>query len=150
MLIFLDFDGVLNNTQTNWKGSEHAPYVIDPTNLANLERLVRALDDVSIVISSTWRITNTREYIIERLGTTLGPLVREDWCTKRLGTIRGLEVREYLGRHFEWTQVSYMILDDDQDFLWHQPLIHTNNSVGLTMQDVQTALASLGERHYAV
>ena len=150
MLIFLDFDGVLNSTKTVWKGDPHTPYVIDPKNLANFEQLVDSFDDVSIVISSTWRILNDRDYFVNRLGPKLGALIAEDWCTKKLGTIRGLEVQEYLRRHFGHDEVQHLILDDDQDFLWHQPLLHINHKYGLTMGDVHTAINTRAKRVYGV
>lgn len=153
MLIFLDFDGVLNNTQMNWYADDvkaHAPYIISAENLANFEQLVDSFDDVSIVISSTWRILNDREYFVNRLGPKLGALIAEDWCTKKLNKLRGLEVREYLERHFGYAKVDHLILDDDQDFLWYQPLLHINHKYGLTMGDVHTAINTRAKRVYGI
>jgi len=145
-LIFLDMDGVLNNTSMDWeshKARAEAPYIVDDENLDKLERLVLVLD-AQIVISSTWRITCSKDFMSKRLGDVVGPRIHDDWKTKRLGGIRGLEVQEWLERNLGpeyWSFKDFLILDDDSDFLWHQPLVRIDHGTGLTDRDVERALA---------
>lgn len=154
MIIFLDIDGVLNNTSMDFDSDEiksQGIWFIDPKNLEVFEDMVRRLD-ASIVISSTWRITNTREFFKDHLGDYLYSRLHEDWATKRLGSIRGLEVREWIERNIpdQWKFKDYLILDDDQDFLWYQPLILVPHNKGLTSEIVDVAIASRGVRKYDV
>lgn len=145
-VIFLDMDGVLNNTSMDWeshKAKAEAPYIVDDNNLDQLERLVLVLDPY-VVISSTWRITCSKDFMQKRLGEIVGPALHEDWRTKKLPGIRGLEIQDWLERNVGdnfWTFKDFLILDDDQDFLWHQPLIHIDHGTGLTERDVERALA---------
>lgn len=145
-IIFLDMDGVLNNTSMDWeshKARAEAPYIVDDENLDKLERLVLVLD-AQIVISSTWRITCSKDFMSKRLGDVVGPRIHDDWRTKRLSGIRGLEVQEWLERNLGdnyWAFKDFLILDDDSDFLWHQPLIRIDHGTGLTDRDVERALA---------
>lgn len=156
MIIFLDIDGVLNHTQMDFDLPEvaaQAPYVVDPKNVEVLENLVRHLD-ATIVISSTWRILNEREFFREKLGGYLYDRLEPDWRTNRLNGIRGLEIQDWIQRNRDtptsrwWSFKEYLILDDDQDFLWYQPLIHINHKYGLTIEDADTAIASKGVRIY--
>lgn len=146
-IIFLDMDGVLNNTSMDWeshKAKAEAPYIIDDENLDHLERLVLVLD-AQIVISSTWRITCSKDFMEKRLGEIVGGAIHDDWRTKRLSGIRGLEIQDWLERNIgnnHWTFKDFLILDDDSDFLWHQPLVRIDHGTGLTERDVERALAT--------
>ncbi len=145
-IIFLDMDGVLNNTGMDWeshKARAEAPYIVDDENLDKLERLVLVMD-AQIVISSTWRILCSKDFMSKRLGDVVGPRIHDDWKTKRLNGIRGLEVQEWLERNLGpeyWSFKDFLILDDDSDFLWHQPLVRIDHGTGLTDRDVERALA---------
>lgn len=145
-IIFLDMDGVLNNTRMDWeshKARAEAPYIVDDENLDKLERLVLVMD-AQIVISSTWRILCSKDFMSKRLGDVVGPRIHDDWKTKRLNGIRGLEVQEWLERNLGpeyWSFKDFLILDDDSDFLWHQPLVRIDHGTGLTDRDVERALA---------
>lgn len=145
-IIFLDMDGVLNNTRMDWeshKARAESPYIVDDENLDKLERLVLVLD-AQVVISSTWRILCSKDFMAQRLGEIVGAALHDDWRTKRLNGIRGLEVQEWLernlGRNY-WNSNDFLILDDDSDFLWHQPLIRIDHGTGLTDRDVERALS---------
>jgi hypothetical protein len=50
-VLFLDFDGVMNNADALAHG-EH----VDPANVAVLNKLFAATPDLKIVVSSTWRL----------------------------------------------------------------------------------------------
>lgn len=145
-ILFLDFDGVLNNTSMDWeshKAKAEAPYIIDDDNLDQLERFV-LVTGCQIVISSTWRITCSKDFIAKRLGEICGEALHDDWCTRKLPGIRGLEIQDWLERNLGenfWAFKDFIIFDDDQDFLWHQPLIHIDHGTGLTERDVERALA---------
>lgn len=147
-ILFLDMDGVLNNSQMDWHEAPYkfqVPYVVDEKNLDCLEWLVEAID-CDVVICSTWRITCDRKMMEERLGPVVAPRLHDDWKTAKLPGIRGLEIRDWLERNLGeafWTFKDYIILDDDQDFIWHQNLVSIDHGTGLTMRDCQRAVALL-------
>lgn len=112
-LLFLDFDGVINNPAT-----EHRPYVwpewhqnaglvsntrwIEPDLIAIVER-IRAAFDADIVISSTWR----QHYTLEQLRDILEchiPRSRVIDVTPKLYSDRGTEI-EYSLRKYSPRQV---------------------------------------------
>lgn len=57
---------------------------------------------------------------------------------------RGLEIAEWLARHAE-PDVSYVILDDEEDFLLRQAsrLVRINPEAGLTPADARKAMVVL-------
>lgn len=59
---------------------------------------------------------------------------------------RGLEIAEWLARHAE-PDASYVILDDEEDFLLQQAsqLVRINPETGLTPVDVRKAFAVWAE-----
>ncbi len=147
MIIFLDIDGVLNHTSMDFDDPDvraKAPWVIDPDCLARLENIVLSLD-ATVVISSTWRIMNEREWMVQKLGSTVGPRLHADWRTSvdKREKIRGLEVRNWIEKNIEdpWSFKDYIILDDDKDFLWYQPLVWINHRRGLQNHHVDLILA---------
>jgi hypothetical protein len=126
-----------------------APWVIDPDCLARLETIVLSLD-ATIVISSTWRILHDREWMEQILGPLIGPRIHNDWRTsiEQREKIRGLEVQNWIEKNVEdpWNFKDYIILDDDKDFLWYQPLIWIDRSKGLTDNHVDFILNQHGFR----
>ena len=149
-LLFLDFDGVINNPAT-----EHRPYVwpdwhqnaglvsntrwIEPNLIAIVER-IRAAFDADIVISSTWR----QHYTLEQLRDILEchiPRSRVIDVTPKLYSDRGTEI-EYSLR--KYAPDKYLILDDytPSSFLVHQQpyLVQTDDDLGITNSDADRAI----------
>lgn len=145
-IIFLDIDGVLNNTDAleaercsmgegMWRGEltcEASGF--DPENVKQLKRVLEIVP-AHIVISSSWR----RLHTLDQLRT-----VFENWGISRdriLGATpqtrsghRGKEISLWIkmftrnGRKIK----NWAIVDDDTDFLPEQPLFRTSFQKGLT------------------
>jgi hypothetical protein len=139
-IIFLDIDGVLNNPGCYLiaSGSRTPP---DPKCVEALNYITES-SGARIVVSSSWRIG--RE-VIELRELLIGWGVKAPVISKTpyLGTMRGLEIADWLLRH-EGTRYypsSFIVLDDDPDaepFLDH--LIQTAGHIGLTMADAERAI----------
>ena len=106
-ILFLDLDGVLRR--------KNAPlYELEADLLARFERAVRAIPDLRIVISSSWReafsLDEIREHfaigVAERiLGVTPSVAMRDDFDRHR-------EVLAYLKR-YAGEDVRWLAIDDD-------------------------------------
>lgn len=168
-VVFLDFDGVLNSTQSNnfwknrrdqsqwennmygsWKGSMHE-YIAEefcPIALNNLEELFRRVPDLKIVVSSSWRISND----VQALKKILSPskLVSDaiiDITPRFLDqSTRGLEIKHWLD-NTEEDVTHYAIIDDANLMLDEQKknFVHTSGLHGFQYGDMLWALRILGE-----
>lgn len=112
---FLDFDGVLCTAKTNFR-------LIDIYSVGFLQWVCEAAN-VKVVITSTWRFSNPKEFFDNLFGFNN---IHNDWATIDLrddnaNRIRGDEIQEWLNRHPEVDQ--YLILDDDTDMLRTQ-MVH--------------------------
>jgi len=140
-LLFLDIDGVL--VTQRFLQSARGNRVFCPTAFGHLRRVV----DVSgceIVISSTWRIGGSIDGFrstFERDGWPDAPVV--GLTPDCPGRPRGEEIALWLEQH-DRTDVVYVILDDDADFLPGQPLVRTDYRIGLTEIDVRKCLSIFG------
>lgn len=135
-IIFLDIDGVLNNTVTMWLTHKY----IDSNCLDLFMNTVKRIPDCKIVLSSSWRKEN-KEKFVELINKAeayelfqLFPFFHDDYCTPKLKGIRGNEIKKWLDEHSENT-IKYICLDDDSDFLPEQPLIQTNLRIGFSFLD---------------
>lgn len=135
-IIFLDIDGVLNNTVSNMLTDKH----IDSSCLRLFMDTVKRIPDCKIVLSSSWRKTE-KEKFVELINKSqsyelfqLFPFFHDDYCTPRLQGIRGNEIKKWLDDHSE-TEIKYICIDDDSDFLPEQPLIQTNLRTGFSFLD---------------
>ncbi len=141
-LIFLDFDGVLNNPgcyaiASGERVPAHQP-AVDALN--HITRSTGAL----IVVSSTWRymgLMPCREKLHE-WGVEAGVID----CTPRLpDETRGAEIANWLQDYERHKIQSFVILDDDKDMDGLSVrLVQTQGHVGLTMADAERAIAMLG------
>lgn len=142
-VLFLDFDGVLNNmgpsavyvNAPDWAKKRH-PFIWIRDDLCKL--LHEGLEkDIKIVISSTWRI----EYHIKELQRILNdasPGLGEKIIDKTpvLCMDRGHEIKD-------WVQLfkpeKYVILDDNDDMLPEQLpfFVQTDEKTGLTKEDIK-------------
>ena len=113
------------------------------TPLENLKELVTVTKS-KLVISSIWRCSHEgMEKLLEALNEyDMGELVIG--CTPVLGLSRGAEIKQYLSDFKVSDTVNFVILDDDQDMEdLSQYLIHTDEQVGLTKENVQQAINKL-------
>jgi len=146
-LIFLDFDGVMNNRQwalDAWD-KHNNPYLFDPKNVAALNRIIEQTG-ADIVISSSWRhgwdLPKLREHLEEQgvkgkvLGATPTDMSGDVW-------VRGNEIDQWLKEHTDG-KAMFVILDDDNDMEPHMDRhIHTSMKTGLTDEDAGKAIKML-------
>ena len=161
-IIFLDIDGVLN---TNWWYSQmdrNTPkdkygYAFDPRSVANLKKI---LDETGadIVISSSWKsfgLSELEDMWQDRglpgklIGITPNSvsdemLLNADLDHMEIFSIRGMEIKEWMGKHGK--KVShYVIIDDMDNFLPEQKshFVQTDPEVGITEEDANMAIKIL-------
>lgn len=171
-IIFLDIDGVLNSTRSmvarvgGWdvvppslncleRGVEkRQKEMIDPVAVALLNRLTDADPSIRLVISSTHRLfaynrgvldLNLLKTYIRYLGVS-GTVIG---ATPHIDVARGAEIKEWLNQHASSGAEpieSYIIIDDDSDMLTEQfaRFVHTDNDVGLSMDNFRLAQGLLG------
>lgn len=141
-VVFLDIDGVLNNIASAAEGVD-----IIPEKVILVRQLCKATD-AHIVISSTWRIIHSLEFLREMLyrtglkcGSKYGQVI--DVTPDSTKGHRGTEIQQWLDEHPEVT--DFVILDDDSDMLDHQLpfFIKTNFECGLTTDNASRAIAVL-------
>lgn len=148
-IIFLDFDGVLNNQLYFIRVREEKKY--DPGELDN--RCVKLLNDLcketgaKVVITSTWRLGRSieeLEAILKKSGFTGEILGKtEDLRIGEAGdcVLRGNEILHWIKNHESevggidyWQYKNYVIFDDDSDMLlWQKDnYIYVDPYCGLT------------------
>lgn len=149
-VVFLDIDGVLNNTGTRDKlrAAGHTGYLgrtLDPDNCAALSWLLRE-SRASVVISSAWRCPPPegkcgtrwfREYLPSQ---GVSP-IKVIGCTPELWSRRDREIEAWLQR--TRFHVRRFVALDDEDHIRPEWLVRTDWQQGLTMQDAQDALRRL-------
>lgn len=177
-VIFLDFDGVLNNE--SWM---HEVFTApDRKNLSMFEKDVRELSPdfirrvlriidatgAAIVVSSSWRKLMTLEeirelfdaagfsqmglHIIDRTPTDRE--VQETGLPRETGIMRGHEIQHWI-KEFEKKNgklTSFVILDDDGDMLDSQlkNFVQTSWQTGIQEEHVSKAIKILGEAHVPI
>lgn len=110
-ILFLDIDGVVNCSSTRQR---HRGFIgIDPYMALLVGRISLAVEDLKVVLSSSWR--NFGDGGREEVASQVLPIFD---ITPNLGTIRGEEIKAWLDAHPEVTK--YAILDDDSDMLEEQ------------------------------
>ena len=125
-IVFLDLDGVLRR--------KDAPlYELEPGLVARFEQAARAIPDLQIVISSSWReafgLDEIREHfavgIAARIvGITPSVAVRDDFDRHR-------EVLAYLKRRHPGEDVRWLAIDDDpENYRPGAPVILLDCNVG--------------------
>lgn len=161
-VLFLDFDGVINNPgcYSGMSPSTERVNLYIPTApecMARLNRLV-AETGAKVVISSSWRLFACWEHLAVALarhgfvGEVVGetpdlvnnPVWLNRWRTREGAPFhyermeRGWEIREYIAAHPEIE--AFAILDDCSDMAELKPwLVHTDGAWGLDDPDVERA-----------
>lgn len=138
-VVFLDIDGVLNNS--NWaiqmydEGVHvYAENLLDERAIRLLQKLIDATD-AKIVVSSSWR---RDDYAMQCLSDQLKPMEIYD-VTPLKSSIRGDEISAWLKKHKDVER--YVILDDDSDMgdeITH--LIQTTFERGLQPEHIEEAI----------
>ncbi|MCK5020109.1 MAG: hypothetical protein KAS32_23850 [Candidatus Peribacteraceae bacterium] len=142
-IIFLDIDGVLSSIDYMAEGIH-----IHPDKIKHVTRIVKETD-AKIVISSTWRFNHGVKEFNEwfyRLGlrgynTIIG-------MTPDLPGIRGAEIETWIKNNDPRHEIeSYVIIDDDSDFLDYQLPYHvkTQTHYGITIMEADKAIDILGK-----
>lgn len=164
-ILFLDVDGVLNNTLTYtrihraWKESGEATRGsefgwpmghLDAILVPNLNPIVEQTG-CQIVLSSSWRIIakipDFRSWVSQKGFKYPDSII--DRTRRSVGDDpdgRGNEIKDWLAGHPEVT--AYVILDDDSfDIIRVHPnnFVHTNGKEGLTEEKVKEAITILNK-----
>lgn len=134
-VLFLDFDGVLNNH----KNIDPDPEIFSPAACANLNSLLDAEPDLKIVVSSAWR-HGGKEYVKKVLDKNGIPRTRVISITGSGPGCRGDQIKKWLDDHDEAGIESFVIIDDESDMgPVKDRLVKTQSYVGLTSKDVEDA-----------
>lgn len=148
-ILFLDVDGVLNNSKhlvenrlLLSRSEEH----FDKKNVAVLAKIVE-IAKPKIVISSTWRKMHTlseiRGFLISAGMTRPVNVVDKTPNYVGVGCKRGDEIQYWLDEHQK--EEPFCILDDDDDMLHLLPfLVQTSFETGLTEEHIPAVLKLLG------
>lgn len=147
-LIFLDYDGVVNNlvfhdingepTFYTEKGDngERDECVNDFQAIAWLNKICREFN-CKIVVSSTWRGRDDYKECLYKAGLNenVEILGRTPWISI---TPRGYEIAQWLYEHQDLEIEDFIILDDDADMKFlNGYLIQTNTYRGLGFEEYQ-------------
>jgi len=124
-IIFLDIDGVLN-CQVFYdrvdKGSQERVRNICNERVSWLNDLCEKIE-ADVVVSSTWRLGKTVEYL-QKLLNDAGATFKVIDKTPDLrgeGCLRGNEIYLWLKKNRDYEFKNYVIIDDDSDMLlWQQ------------------------------
>jgi len=144
-VLFLDIDGVMNNSDHLDRGEEIGEEFLD-----RLKTIIN-LTGAEIVLSSTWRLFETnRKQVRQALATRnldfidvtkeiRGPKDEHGWHTSAK---RSVEILEWLMRHPEVEK--FAVIDDDPDAEVENHFFQTSFKVGLTFDIVEKVVHHLG------
>lgn len=155
-VLFLDIDGVLNSDESftiyraelKAKNKRWDPMHVSKELVSRLSRLLDALPDVEVVISSAWRhymsveeirsflsrnglkrhdaiVGETPKFSLDRRGEEI-----ERWIEMNCGTLSGL---------------TFAVVDDNSVGQMSYRCVYTNDIVGLTDADVDALIDMLEE-----
>ncbi len=143
-IIFLDFDGVLNNSEYLKQQSEIVFDPFDPENMRNLNYLF-VETGARVVVSSEWRKFNMPlGILLAEQGFRGGDL--EGLTPVLNGMPRGMEIQGWLIKNKSKEIESFVILDDRVDMGYiSDRLIQTDMATGLTKENAEQAIRMLNE-----
>ena len=165
-VIFLDFDGVLNTEKyqaglraEGKKGYDKYGPLFDPDAVGNLRRILDAVLDAPVVISSSWKMEGLSRmkdmWQFRKMPGSVHDItpdyLPQDWHID-LDTVddfsilvgRGNEVRQWLKENMP-DGCRYVIFDDLPDYLPDQRghLITTDPRIGISKEDADHAIKVL-------
>lgn len=147
-IIFLDFDGVMNN-EGSFKNGKVEPLDLNAIKLLN--SLILATD-ACIVISSSWRTTNTLDFIqrmMEDSGFNFPEKIIGATSSLSNRTENGLWIAKTRGKEIalwlEQVSVSSFVIFDDHDDMdpVKDNLIQTTFEKGLLQEHIDLAIKIL-------
>lgn len=153
-VIFLDFDGVLNNNNTlmkrnlEWNFTEQRlslEWWADGLN-RSFVRLINEIIDrtmARVVVSSSWRIGVDKDWlqtVLKEAGFTSSVFGKTPYLS---GAYRHKEIMAWIENHGKVDR--FVILDDDWNASIEGHFLKTKSDVGLTVRHVEKAVAILGE-----
>lgn len=158
-VIFLDIDGVLNTADSAGKPRivvEDEKNSVEFNQLDKLcvetfNKIVEAIPDVKIVITSTWRIDCIIYHTLHLLYKHLklqgikGDMIGS---TPKFPDYRDKEIEWWLNNNKSFDIEKYVIIDDDLDFFSEKPeaLVHVQPSRyahGIQQEHVEEAIKKL-------
>ncbi|MBT3328243.1 MAG: hypothetical protein HN396_18620 [Gemmatimonadales bacterium] len=154
-VVFLDIDGVLNNSELRTRFYEQHGRIarlesveqLCPVLVGRLNRLFEQTG-ARIVISSIWRMHSSIGKIkrmLMEMGLDREHIRRMD-KTPGGGGPRGPQIDEWLRAQPEGLVTSFVILDDGSDMEPNMDrLVHVDGHVGLTEQHVDQAIRMLNQ-----
>jgi hypothetical protein len=155
-IVFIDFDGVLNNRTSMFINSIDKSKGLFSTDCVHLFKILLDKTDSKFVVSSSWRarradLFDGRNARIHEAFETCGfddwrDYVAHDGVTPHLDIVRrGKDIAAWLREHDDIDQ--YVIIDDDSDMVTYQyrKFVQTNDVNGLTYTDIQAAARCMGK-----
>ena len=135
-IIFLDYDGVVNNLvfqDINGEPNFNFPkleQVSDKQAVAWLNKICREFD-AKIVVTSTWRGRPDYAECLYRAGFS-GEIIGKTTSKGGLAGHRGTQIKQWFENNQEYKNVDFIILDDDADMKpYVDHLIQTDSIRGL-------------------
>ncbi len=171
-ILFLDFDGVVNNCEhflVNLRGTPkenkikclYDKYryrtekgsIVDIDNLIWLNRLLFICnhEDIGVVISSTWGLSSPSDiltYMNDMFPKLIVDRVLVGVATSDMEIERGLNINRYLKNYN--VSKPFIIIDDDNDMTEEQQdnLILVDGSLGFTVLDLEKVENLINSRRY--
>jgi hypothetical protein len=132
-IIFLDIDGVLNNTHTN--NPRKFPYIVE-SNLLERLRTLLAKTGAQVVLSSTWRYD------------PVGLLAAKHHGIPFVDVTPDLQEKPRRDEIAQWIHVHpgverFIVIDDEDDELDSLPLFQPSAKIGLDEEIAKAAAAYL-------
>lgn len=142
IIIFLDFDGVVNNKKFLLENPDKE---INPTCVQLLNKLIKDTN-ASVVISSAWRIGHSLVWLqttLEKVGFEYPERIIGATISNSKGQ-RGDEIDMWLRQlHID----AFVILDDDDDMsVVQDKLVQTSFETGLLEEHVEAAKKIIAEQ----
>jgi hypothetical protein len=120
-ILFLDIDGVLNSHEDFRTTRSTTGKVLNMDMVARLKTIIERTD-AKVVISSTWRrYPKHMRFFRDKTGIryiAMTPVI--EMAGSYLVGDRGEEIQRWMDTHKAYDIESYVILDDENDFLPHQ------------------------------
>ena len=147
-IIFLDIDGVMNNSQTMLHN--YRTWEFDQVPVECLKRILAATDAYIVISGALGRALHIDDMraIFESHGIRGNRILG---TTRNVGD-RGDDIDDWLAWCTYEDQIqSYILIDDagpPNIGRHHRRLVHTTSDVGLAPEDVDKAIALLNERTF--